>query len=243
MGKALPIMELPIQERFAKFGFKKEKSEMEYGRLKELVKHGENITTEFKLKANHPEKIIKEIVAFANTEGGKLIIGVDDNGQIKGLKFSEDEEFSLVRAIDKMCFPPILYTIQYIILADSREVLVFDIPKSSERPHFLFSNTTKSEKIAYVRVKDKSIQASKEVRKFMKGNSNDLNVKFTFGDKELALMKYLDQFSNITVSEYSKIAKIPIWVASKTLVLLSLANVLKLIPGEITDTFVQNTNN
>lgn len=235
-------MDLTIQERFAKYGFSKEKSLMEYGRLKDLIKNGENITTEFKLKANHPEKIIKEIVAFANTEGGKLFVGVDDEGQIKGLKFSEDEEFTLVRAIEKQCSPPISYSINYVILPNFREVLVFDIPKSASRPHFVKINPNKSEKTAYVRVKDKSLQASKEVRKYMKGNSSLQNVQFTFGEKETTLMRYLDEHKNITVNDYSKIAKIPLWVASKTLVLLSLANILILIPGEITDTFIQNTN-
>ena len=236
-------MDLIIQERFAKFGFSKEKSLMDYGRLKELVKSGENITVEFKLKANHPEKIIKEIVAFANTEGGRLIIGVDDDGQMKGLKFSEEEEFTLVRAIEKQCSPPISYSINYVILPNFREVLIFDIPKSVNRPHYVQLNPNKAEKIAYVRVNDKSLQASKEVRKYIRGNSNLQNLQFPFGDKEATLMKYLDLHKNITVNDYSKIAKIPLWVASKTLVLLSLANILKIIPGETTDTFIQNTNN
>jgi predicted HTH transcriptional regulator len=223
--------DLTIQDRFAKYGFSAEKSKMDFGRLKELIKNGEDITIEFKLKANHPEKIIREIVAFANTEGGRLIIGVDDNKVIKGLKFSEEEQFTLVRAIEKNCVPPINYTIKYVVLPDTKEVLIFEIPKSKSRPHFVQLDLNKSEKIAYVRVNDKSLQASKEVRKYMQGNASSKNVQFTFGEKETALMK-----------DYSKIAKIPMWVASRTLVLLSLANILKLIPGEYTDTFIQNSN-
>lgn len=61
-----------------------------------MIKHGESQNLELKLKANHPEKIVKEIVAFANTEGGNLLLGVDHNLQIKGLKFVEEEEFLLV---------------------------------------------------------------------------------------------------------------------------------------------------
>ena len=60
-----------------------------------LIRQGEGQFVEFKKKANHPEKIIKEVVAFANAGGGNLFIGVDDHGTISGLKFPEDEEYIL----------------------------------------------------------------------------------------------------------------------------------------------------
>jgi predicted HTH transcriptional regulator len=233
-------MDLTIDERIAKYGSERDKSLIDMRQLKELVKNGENKTVEFKLKANHPEKIIKEIVAFANTEGGNLLVGIGDDLQIKGLKFAEEEEFLLVRAIEKYCFPPIKYSIKNAILPDSREVLVFEIPKSANKPHFVNLNPKGNEKIAYVRVKDKSLQASKEVRKYLKGENENTNTLFTYGEKETKLMQYLEENKSITVKDFSKIAKIPIWVASKTLVLLALANVLKIIPGESADAFIRN---
>ncbi len=73
--------------------------------LKALVKQGEGMHLEFKLKAAHPEKIVREIVAFANTEGGLLLIGVSDDKSIPGLKFPDEEEYILTRAIAKYCAP------------------------------------------------------------------------------------------------------------------------------------------
>lgn len=235
-------MDLTIDERIAKYGSERDRTLMDLRQLKKLVKNGENKTVEFKLKANHPEKIIKEIVAFANTDGGNLLIGIGDDLQIKGLKFAEEEEFLLVRAIEKYCFPPIKYSIKNAILPDSREVLVFEIPKSINKPHFVNLNPKGNEKIAYVCVKDKSLQASKEVRKYLKGENENNNTLFSYGEKETKLMQYLEENKSITVKDFSKIAKIPIWLASKTLVLLALANVLKIIPGESADAFTRNFN-
>ncbi len=233
-------MELTVSERVAKFGLEREKVFIDLKQLKEIVKKGENKTTEFKLKANHPEKIVREIVAFANTDGGNLLLGVDDNLEIKGLKFAEEEEFLLIKAIEKYCSPPINFNLKHVVLPNTREVLVFEIPKSETKPHYVAINPDKLEKTAYVRVKDKSLQASKEVRKYLKAENEHKNVQFTFGEKESKLMQYLEENKSITVKDFSKIAKIPIWLASKTLVLLALANVLKIIPGESTDAFIRN---
>jgi predicted HTH transcriptional regulator len=233
-------MELTINERSVKYGNERDKLFIEMKQLKEIVKNGENYNTEFKLKANHPEKIIKEIVAFANTEGGNLLLGVDDDQQIKGLKFAEEDEFLLVRAIEKYCSPPIEFKIKNAVLPNMREVLVFEIPKSTNKPHFVNFDPKSENKIAYVRVKDKSLQASKEVRKYLKAENGENNIQFTFGEKESKLMQYLEENKSITVKDFSKIAKIPIWLASKTLVVLALANVLKIIPGETADAFIRN---
>ncbi len=230
-----------FDEKLAKFGFDKPKLNFEFSKLKLLVKSGENTRVEFKLKANHPEKIVREIVAFANTEGGTLIIGVGDDLIIKGLKFAEEEEYLLVQAIEKYCEPPIEYTIKNTILPDNKEVLIFEIPKSTMKPHYVKLNPKSNEKIAYVRVMDKSLQASKEVRKYLMAKTDFRNVQFTYGEKETKLMHYLEENKSITVKDFSKIAKIPIWLASKTLVLLALASVLKIIPGEIADSFIRNT--
>ena len=80
---------------------------MELRLLKELVKKGEGEHVEFKLKSNHPEKIVRELVAFANTGGGKLFVGVGDDKSLKGLKDAEEDEYTLTKAIEKYIFPKI----------------------------------------------------------------------------------------------------------------------------------------
>jgi predicted HTH transcriptional regulator len=208
-------------------------SDMNVKELKNLVRQGEGTTLEFKLKANHPEKIIREIVAFANTKGGKLLVGVGDDKTIPGLKFVDEEEYMLVRAIERNCFPPLDYEIERIAITDERDVLVFNIPKSQEKPHFVQLENEENGK-AYVRVQDRSVQASREVKQILRREKEE-GIQFRYGDKEKVLMAYLSENQKITIEKFSEIAKIPTWLASRTLVLLVLSNVLKIQPDEVMD--------
>jgi predicted HTH transcriptional regulator len=210
-------------------------SDMNVKELKNLVRQGEGTTLEFKLKANHPEKIIREIVAFANTKGGKLLVGVGDDKTIPGLKFVDEEEYMLVRAIERNCFPPLDYEIERIAITDERDVLVFNIPKSQEKPHYVQLENEENGK-AYVRVQDRSVQASREVKQILRREKEE-GIQFRYGDKEKILMEYLSDNKKVTIEKFSEIAKIPTWLASRTLVLLVLSNVLKIQPDEVMDSY------
>jgi predicted HTH transcriptional regulator len=227
---------------------------MDYRTLKELVKRGEGKYLEFKLKTNHPEKIVREIVAFANTGGGQLLIGIGDDLSIKGLKYADEDEYILVKAINKYCSPAIEYTIDRVAIEGEREVLVFSIAASTIKPHYVVqeiqqatlptsqdkkssNQADNSSKKAYIRVADKSVQASKEVREILRRQNKPQNIKFGYGDKERTLMQLLDQHKSITVDSFATMAMIPRKLASKTLVLLVLANVLMLHPDELSDRY------
>ena len=208
-------------------------SDMNVKELKNLVRQGEGISLEFKLKATHPEKIVREIVAFANSKGGKLLLGVNDDKTIPGLKFVDEEEYILVRAIERNCYPPINYELERIAITDERDVLVFTIPKSKEKPHYVQLENEQNSK-AYVRVKDRSVQASREVKQILRRENED-GIKFTYGEKEKILMVFLAENQKITIEKFAEIARISPRSASHTLVLLVLSNVLKIQPDEVMD--------
>lgn len=210
-----------------------EKHSTDLKSLKNLVRAGEGTHTEFKLKTNHPDKIVKEVVAFANTKGGVLLIGVSDDKQIKGLKFADEDSYILEKAIEKYISPNIHYKVEKLILDDEREVLVFDIPESPLKPHFVDLDGVLENRKAYIRVADKSVQASKEVREILKGQRKGKELRFVYGDKEKVLFQYLNENGHITISEFASLVNIPKKQASRTLVLLSLTNVLKVLPMEM----------
>jgi len=235
-------------------------SSMDFKTLRELVRQGEGKQLEFKLKTNHPEKIVREIVAFANSDGGKLLVGIGDDRSIKGLKYVDEDEYILTRAIEKYCSPEIEYTIERISVADERDVLIFDIPPSKDRPHYVLQESDHKQisvvfsapkkrsslppkptntllKKAYIRIADKSVQASWEVREILRRSREERNIHFRYGDKERKLMQHLDQHKSITVEMFATTANIPRKMASKTLVLLVLANVLRVHPNEMVDRF------
>jgi predicted HTH transcriptional regulator len=204
---------------------------MEWQELKRLVRQGEGLHLEFKLKTSHPEKIIKEMIAFANTEGGVLIVGVSDDLQIKGVKFPDEELYVLKKAIQKHIFPALDYHLDIIQVEDrkERELLIFHIPKSAGLLYFIDEQGNKK---VYVRVNDKTIQASKEMRTILREKRKNKSFRFRYGAKEQLLMRYLAEHGHINVSTFAEVAGISKRMASRTLTLLVLANVLTILPQE-----------
>ena len=202
--------------------------------IEALVIKGESSTLEFKRKVAHPEKIVREIIAFANTHGGCLLVGVDDDGTIPGLKYAEEEAFALETAVRKLCKPPIPMHTEIIPFSEKRAVLTYIIAPSDRKPHVLKG----AEKpVAYVRFKDRSIQASKEMREILRRQRKPRDTRFTFGEKEKLLMEHLDAHGMITLNTFVKIAKIKKYYASKTLIILVLAKVLEIEPREGEDIY------
>ncbi|MEZ4686707.1 MAG: ATP-binding protein [Bacteroidia bacterium] len=89
--------------------------------LKRLVSEGEHQQLEFKRKANHPERIVRELVAFANTDGGILLIGVDDDGGIYGTKRQEGDLHALEQAIEQLYDPKFRFVLPMSVsMTDAR---------------------------------------------------------------------------------------------------------------------------
>jgi predicted HTH transcriptional regulator len=203
--------------------------------LKHLVRHGEGQRLEFKMKVKFPEKIIKELVAFANSDGGHLFVGVADDGQIEGSKFVDEDQFLLEKAISAYCFPAFTYHVYRIPLENGRAVLVYHVFESVDKPHFVQLESD-PHPVCYVRVKDRTIKASKEMKQILR-RENEEGLSFAYGDSERWLMEYLRTNELITLSEFATKANLPIWLASRKLVLLVLSRVLKIEAGEQQDIY------
>ncbi len=210
-----------------------------FSEVKSMIRAGESDSVEFKKRINHPEKVAREIVAFANTSGGHLFVGVEDNGHIEGLKHPEDDIFVLNRILDEKCKPKIRYSVETYPLPEKRTLVAYVIPESKRKPHYLNVNGGLGK--AFIRISDKSIQASREVREILKRRRKRKDLGFTLGDKEQELFKYLGEHGFINLEDTAKLLKIPIVSASKKLVLLVLVNVLEIKPGEKEDLFYMKT--
>ncbi len=202
--------------------------------VKALAAKGEGLKIEFKKKAAFPEKIAREVIAFANTEGGDLLIGVDDDGTVSGQRYIEEEIFVMEKAIRELIFPALAVEVFTVKLSEKKGVAVFRIGKSPDRPHYLLEASRKQ---AFVRVQDRSIQASREVWEVLRKGRIPKDTIFTYGWKEEILIKAVGESGRITLREFSKLAKIPHFLASKTLVRLVTANVLAIHPQESEDYF------
>src|SRR5690606_11283663 len=159
-----------------------------------MATKGEGLYKEFKKKATHPEKIVREVIALANTEGGYLFIGVDDNRTVSGQRYIEEEVYVMDKAIHELIFPEMAFTRSIIPFNHKKGGAVYKILKSNNKHHFLFENNKKK---AYVRVGDRSIQASREVWEILRREKKGKDILFKFGEKENILMKALHEQSTI----------------------------------------------
>ena len=74
-----------------------------------LIAEGEHQQQDFKFEISDARKIAKTLSAFANTDGGRLLIGVKDNGKIAGVR-SEEEKYMIEAAAQLYCIPEVEYT-------------------------------------------------------------------------------------------------------------------------------------
>lgn len=195
--------------------------------VRRLARRGEGPTLEFKHRVPEPERLAKEMIAFANTDGGRVLIGVNDNGEILGVKDSEEEEFAVRTALDAHCKPTMKWRARRVEITRKRDVIVLSVPRSLVRPHYLISsNGTGKTMTPYVRFEDHSIEASPEAIELMKGKANHEDVHFEFGAHELALMKYLEEYARIDVPSFSRLINEAHGKARDILVLLTRAGIL-----------------
>lgn len=211
---------------------------MELREIRRMVFGGENEHVEFKRKINHPEKVIREVVAFANTRGGHLLVGVDDDRTIVGCKYAEEEDFILQKAIRELCRPAIRYDVEIVPLSEHRAVVHYYIYPGEHRPYFAFEKKQHRYGKAFVRVEDRSIQASPEIRKILKFNNAPHDIHFQYGDKEKLLFNYLHTNERVTVNQFREISGLDYQSASSTMVQMVLANALRIIPREQEDWYM-----
>jgi predicted HTH transcriptional regulator len=206
--------------------------------LKRLTQLGEGLQLEFKRKVPQPERIVREVIALANTHGGKLLIGVDDDGSVVGVKDVEEELFVLHSAIESYCEPPLSLGLNRVPVTAKREVIVVDVPSSSKKPHFLVQGKNgTSRRTAFVRINDQAIEASQEVVELMYAEKSNEDIIFEYGAREHSLMTYLDRHERITVDQFATLVNEDAHLASKTLVLLTQAGILRIHPNEKEDYF------
>ena len=193
--------------------------------LGKLVSQGEGQHLEFKRKASYPEKVVREMIAFANTEGGILLIGVDDNKSIPGVKFPEEESMAIHAVLKKQCRPGLTFHESIIPISEKRFVLQWRIPKSDRRPHFLISDGSRN---AFVRHKDQSIVASAEMCEIIRRSKSKQGARFTYGEAEQKIIHYLDEQHAISLKEFSQLTGLNRFMASRKIIRLVLANILKI---------------
>lgn len=126
--------------------------------LHTLLAQGENLHTEFKQWPLHPDSLAAALAAFANTDGGQIVLGVDNRGQVVGVAAGDRDR--IAQAVDNVACqnlqPPVTVVLETVADAQGRVVLVVQVPKGSQRPY----RTNRG--VYYVRAAASRRQASRE---------------------------------------------------------------------------------
>ena len=206
--------------------------------LKILAQSGEGVRTEFKQKANHPDRIVNEIVAFANTKGGTLLIGVHDNGQVSGVKHPEDDQVFIIQFLKDHIKPKPELSYGIIPVGPKKGVIWIKVTNQSRR---LFASHLSSEPeagVVYVRIADESVKASAELRRILRNASTPRGRIIQFSDIESTILKALEDQERSTLPDLVQATGIKKKVVSNCLVNLVLAKVLEIIPHQPNDFFI-----
>ncbi len=208
------------------------------GSLLKLIQQGEHQQQDFKYCITDSKKIARSLVAFANTDGGRLLIGVKDNGRIAGVR--SDEEYYMVESAAKMYSnPPIDFTTKQHFV-DGKTVLEVWIEPSNEKPHF--ARDEEGKWWAYFRKDDENRLASKVMIEVWKRQKSPEGILINYSADEKCLLDFLENNEKISVSKFARIAHLSFKKAEQIIINFRSLNILKDIVGDNRIEYAINTN-
>ena len=204
---------------------------MNYRDVNDLIGQGEGFTVEFKRRISSPEKIARTLISFANTRGGTILFGVDDDGSIVGVESEKSEIEMIGIAGGEFCDPPVRSVID-IVPFDGLDVIVCAVMESRTKPHYYVGdreNVNGESTRVYIRVNDNTVMASREVVRILRDENPDKPpLTLSIGHNEKHLFEYLERHERITLREFGRLVNISDRRASRILVSLVRAGVIRI---------------
>ncbi len=178
-----------------------------------LIAEGEHGQQDFKFEISDARKIARSLSAFANTDGGRLLIGVKDNGRIAGVR-SEEEIYMIEAAAQLYCLPSIAVSMQTYV-AEGHTVLIAEVEPSMQRP--IMAKDEEGKLRAYVRIADENILATPVHLAVWRQQGSPKGEWVEYSAREQRLLDYLAEHESITISRYSRLAGISYRSAIETI--------------------------
>ena len=205
--------------------------------IQNLIAEGEHQRQDFKFQISDSKKIARTLVAFANTDGGRLLIGVKDNGAIAGIR-SEEEMYMIETANELYCHPKVLMRMKEWNI-NGKLVVEVKVDPSKD----LHSAPNKDGKFrVYIRVKDENILANYILVEARKKQNSKYGVSFTYSEAQADLMKYLEQNNKVTLSYFARKANISIKKAKRILIDMLAAQIITVEFSDDIITYSLNEN-
>lgn len=191
----------------------------------QLIQQGEHQRLDFKHSITDSKKIARSIAAFSNTDGGKLLIGVRDNGSIAGVK--SDEEFYMIQAAADLYCKPVVPFETKVWEIEGKTILEITIPKLSGDKLVTAPDKNGLDKV-FIRVKDENLLVNHlflsawNIKKFGNG------VLIRYDKPERILFEYLQENKRISFSKFQKLTGLSKYKTEKILINLLVLDILKI---------------
>lgn len=172
--------------------------------IKQLISEGEHCHQDFKFEISDARKIARSLSAFANTEGGRLLVGVKDNGKIAGIR-SEEEIYMIEAAATMYCQPQVeLETQTYQV--EGKTVLEIRINETPSKPVYALDEENKP--WAYLRIHDENILATPVHLKVWQHTKKTEGVLVAFTEREQRLLDAMKEKETVSLNQCCKLCKI-----------------------------------
>ena len=183
--------------------------------LKSYIREGEHQTQDFKFRVDDSKKIARTLAAFANTDGGRLLIGVKDNGKVVGV--NPEEEFHVIQGAASLYCKPELTVKTQIMQDDHKLVLEVTVDEVENKP----IKALDDEGIwkTYVRREDHTLLASKILIGVWKMQKNKIATPQTFDENEQLVLQTIKEAGQITLSKLYRVTQLKKRYIDKLMVL------------------------
>jgi hypothetical protein len=172
-----------------------------------LIREGEHQQQDFKYRVADAAKLAKSVSAFANTNGGRLLIGVRDDGHLSGVR-SEEEIFMMHQAAYRFCKPEasIKFDTYHV---DGRTIVVATVPPSERKPVSALNEEGRQR--AYIRIADENIVASPVHLAIWREQQSERGSMMTYteGVKKLLQAMTTDEPQQFTLNQVVRRSRLP----------------------------------
>ena len=182
-----------------------------------LIEEGEHEHQDFKFSISDARKIARSLSAFANNDGGRLLVGVKDNGNIAGVR-NEEDIYVIEQAAQMYCRPAQKVEFTAFKTEGGAIVIRAEIAKASHRP--VQAQEPDGSWRTYYRVKDENIVAPELMVRAWRKKESQKGALLSFSETESALIGHLEENEMTTIEEFMKIARISRHTAEEIIIKL-----------------------
>lgn len=194
-------------------------------RLPQLIQEGETAWMEFKRQFPGPDKMAREISALANTAGGWIVVGIDDQGHTLGVE-DPPPVLTQIEAVYLYSLDPPLPEVQALPLDyQDRSVIVVEVPNSPQKPHQLAGDSRWSGQV-YLRHHSFTLPIDADMIKLLRSRDESQIHSLCLGKLERALVDYLQEHPQITLQHYCRWVNISERRGQRILITLLQAGIL-----------------